>query len=34
VLPVLDIIISITFFRSLSLAIGGEAEIMGLTRIV
>ncbi|RLG20054.1 hypothetical protein DRN67_01005 [Candidatus Micrarchaeota archaeon] len=34
VLPVLDIIIAITFFRSLSLAIGGEPQIMGLTRIV
>ncbi|VVC03420.1 Uncharacterised protein [Candidatus Burarchaeum australiense] len=34
VLPVIDIIISITFFRSFSMAIGGEPEIMGLTRIV
>lgn len=34
VLPVFDIIISITFFRGLSTAIGGEAQIMGLTKII
>jgi hypothetical protein len=34
VLPVLDIIICITFFRGLSTAMGGEAQIMGLTRIL
>jgi len=34
VLPIINVIITITFFRSLSLAIGGEPQIMGLTRIV
>jgi len=34
VLPVLDIIICITFFRGLSTSIGGEAQIMGLTKIL
>jgi len=34
VLPVFDIIICVTFFRGLSTSIGGEAQIMGLTRIL
>jgi hypothetical protein len=34
VLPIFDIIICITFFRGLSTSIGGEAQIMGLTRII
>jgi hypothetical protein len=34
ILPIFDIIICITFFRGLSTSIGGEAQIMGLTKII
>lgn len=34
VFPVVDFVICITLFRSLSLTIGGEADLLGLARIV
>lgn len=34
VFPLIDFIICVTLFRSLSLTIGGEADLMGLARIV
>jgi hypothetical protein len=34
VTTVLEIIITVTAFRSVSLMIGGEAELIGLTKVI